>query len=141
MTNAITLVGAQKPQGKLPHELRVGQYAQTSEGTMFLRTHVGLTRICDGDTYTFGCGEWAGLLTEHANKSNGPTLRLFPFEGSFIVTTEGQVVPVYQMVEELTCAEKELVRLGRNIPAIKSVRERLGLGFKDAKDLVESYRE
>jgi ribosomal protein L7/L12 len=40
----------------------------------------------------------------------------------------------------LTYAEQELTRAGRLISAIKSVRSRLGLGLKDAKDLVDAYK-
>ncbi len=40
----------------------------------------------------------------------------------------------------LTTSEQELVKAGRNIHAIKSLRERLGLGLKEAKGIVDTYR-
>ncbi len=44
-------------------------------------------------------------------------------------------VPAEQ--ERLSWVEEFLIRKGYKIPAIKSVRERLGCGLKDAKDLVD----
>ena len=39
--------------------------------------------------------------------------------------------------EQLLYSEQELCRLGKRIQAIKSVRGRLGLGLKEAKELVD----
>lgn len=41
---------------------------------------------------------------------------------------------------ELTEEEKVAVAAGRTIHAIKLVRQRVGLGLRDAKDLTEAYR-
>jgi len=41
----------------------------------------------------------------------------------------------------LTSAEKICVETGRMIPAIKSVRERTGLGLKEAKQLCDKHKE
>jgi len=40
-------------------------------------------------------------------------------------------------VNKLSAAEEEMVKRGSKIEAIKSVRNRLGLGLKEAKDFVE----
>lgn len=41
---------------------------------------------------------------------------------------------------ELTSDEKQLCKEGHPIRAIKSVRDRLNIGVKEAKDIVDAYR-
>ncbi len=55
--------------------------------------------------------------------------------GAVVVTAE--VAP--QALATLTSAEKFTLNAGRKILAIKSVRERTGLGLKEAKDLCDAY--
>lgn len=42
---------------------------------------------------------------------------------------------------ELTDAEKQMVRNGQQIPAIRSLRVRTGMGLRDAKAIVDAYRD
>lgn len=41
---------------------------------------------------------------------------------------------------DVTVEEEDEIRAGRLLPAIKLVRSRTGLGLKDAKDIVDSYK-
>jgi len=67
-----------------------------------------------------------------------PTLVITSIEcSSGIVTVNADVAP--QALATLTCAEKFTLDSGRKILAIKSVRERTGLGLKEAKDLCDAY--
>lgn len=40
----------------------------------------------------------------------------------------------------LTKGEKDALMCGRSIPAIKLLRQRTGLGLREAKDIVDDYR-
>ena len=67
-----------------------------------------------------------------------PTLVITSIEcASGIVTVNADVAP--QALATLTCGEKFTLDSGRKILAIKSVRERTGLGLKEAKDLCDAY--
>jgi hypothetical protein len=44
-------------------------------------------------------------------------------------------------VDNLTAAEKRCIERGDHIYAIKSVRERTGLGLRESKDLCDHYKE
>lgn len=48
--------------------------------------------------------------------------------------------PVQTKDKDLTWQEIGLVKNGRALDAIKTLRARLGIGLKDAKDLVDNYR-
>lgn len=41
---------------------------------------------------------------------------------------------------ELNIAEKCLVRCGQHIPAIKALRDRTGIGLREAKDACDAFR-
>lgn len=64
---------------------------------------------------------------------------MLPGGGRIIVSGSGTVVTNPQRY--LTTEEVQCIRDDRFIEAIKMVRERTGLGLKDAKDLATEYRD
>lgn len=88
--------------------------------------------------YQMESGEWAGEpkdLQQFVKKLSGPEV------ASLLVLLRLRVEDdVAQDIQYgLTRQERDLVRLGQKLPAIKMARERTGLGLKEAKDLIDGY--
>jgi hypothetical protein len=101
--------------------------------------------LIDGDTWS-GDAAWPG-----------PTWRVRVLDRVVVARTEADIVgDVVQPAPEpepepgqvwvgpnglgctrITAAERECARVGKRIVAIKSIRQRLGIGLKDAKDLID----
>ena len=57
-----------------------------------------------------------------------------------LLSVKGIDVVVSKVDVRFTTTEVDLIKAGQKISAIKEVRTRTGMGLKEAKDLVESFR-
>lgn len=73
-------------------DLTIGDVAVgESDGKHYMRTCTGATCLNNGDTYTFGCGEWGTCLAPETNNSKGPDFDVRPLRAGVTVTiTVGQ---------------------------------------------------